>query len=164
MKTPQIALLLLLTTLVFGCNTSSKDENYENRGYVTKFSDFSAIKEGKSDKQEVLQTLGTPTTTSLFGEEQWIYAGGEVTKETFFEPKVKSYQSFTITFDESGIVKKVATGQKANLRKFNISKDETTTSGNSVTLFQQLLGNVGKFNPQNKMGPGGGVGGTTGRY
>lgn len=160
MKTlPKLLTICFLSILLFACY-SKKDENFENRGYVTKFSDFSKIKTGETTKDEVFATLGSPITTSIFGDEQWIYAGSEVTKETFFEPKLKSYQSYVITFDKAGIVKSVDKTDKSSLRKVDISKDETITSGSSVTLFQQLLGNVGRFNTQNRVAAGGGAGET----
>jgi len=157
-KKPTNLLILCFLSIFIASCAGVEEENFESRGYVTKFSDFSKVKLGESDKEEVLNILGSPITTSIFGDEQWVYAGGEVTKETFFKPELKTYESFVITFDKNGIVKKIDKKDKSALRDVKISKDETSTSGNSVTLIQQLLGNVGKFNSQNKVGAGGGLG------
>lgn len=154
-----LSLLTICFLCVFTISCNHKDEEkYENRGYVTKFSDFSKIKPGESNQQDVLMTLGSPITSSVFGDEQWIYAGEEVTKETFFEPDLKSYESYVISFNKDGIVKKVEKKDKGSLRDVKISGDRTTASGNSLTLMQQLLGNLGRFNTQDRVGAGGGAG------
>ena len=147
-------LIVFLIITVSSCSALKTDEeDHENRGYVTKFSDFSSIEPGKTSRDEVLQILGSPVTKSMFGKEEWIYAGGEVTKETFFEPEVKSYESYVIGFDEKGIVSSV--NGNNSLREFEISEDKTISGGNSLTLFQQLLGNVGRFNNAQRVGAGG---------
>jgi len=33
-------------------------------------------------------------------------------------------------------------------RAINIAEDETPTEGNEVTIMEQLLGNMGRFNPK----------------
>jgi outer membrane protein assembly factor BamE (lipoprotein component of BamABCDE complex) len=144
----KLSIAMLMMTL------ASCSPDVENRGYVTKFSDFSKIKVGKTTKGEALQVLGSPTTKSLYGDDKWIYLGSEVSKETFFEPEVKSYKAYEITFNDKGIVKDMKTKTKSDMREFAISGDRTATSGNEVTLLQQLLGNLGKFNP-GRRGPGG---------
>ena len=59
---------------------------------------------------------------------------------------------------KDGVVKKINKRDKSALREVKISKEITSTSGNSVTLIQQLLGNVGKFNTNNKVSAGEGAG------
>lgn len=140
-KTVIISLFGLLLT------SCSGDDNIENRGYITKFSDFSTIKPGISTKSDVLQALGSPSTTSMFGNETWFYIGKEQTRETFFEPELKSYDAYEIAFNNAGIVSSINKKDKNNLKEFDVAKDYTKTSGNEITVWQQLFGNLGKFNP-----------------
>lgn len=150
---------ILFTLTLISCSTIKEDiDDKENRGYVTKFSDFSKITPGKTTKEEALRLLGSPLTKSLFGKEEWIYAGGEVTKETFFEPEMKSFESYKIAFNEEGIVESIKFKDINSRKEFEISEDRTISGGNSLTFFQQLLGNVGRFNNQQRVGAGGGVG------
>ncbi len=141
-----LTLLVLLTV-------SSCSEDLDNRGYVTKFSDFSKITPNQTSKDEVLSILGSPTTKTVYGKEQWIYAGLEETKETFFEPEVRSYKAYIITFNNDGIAEKVEKKDGNSTREFQISQDKTVTGGSEVTVIQQLLGNLGKFNPMGSDGP-----------
>jgi len=148
--------------VVSGLMLASCSEEVENRGYVTKFSDFSKVKPGVSTKTDVIQALGSPTATSIFGQETWFYLGKEETKETFFTPEVKNYEGYSIVFNEKGIVTSIDKKDKNSLRDFQASGDSTPTAGNKVTVMQQLLGNLGKFNPAAKNGHshGGGTGPT----
>ena len=145
-----IAQNLVLFSVLFLISCTS---DVENRGYVVKFSDFSAIKPGNSNKNQVLEVLGSPTTKSVYGQEKWIYMGAEETKETFFEPEVQNFKAYEITFNESGIVDSIDKKTKDNMREFAVSEDKTETSGNEITFIQQLLGNLGKFNPGRNSGP-----------
>jgi outer membrane protein assembly factor BamE (lipoprotein component of BamABCDE complex) len=54
----------------------------------------------------------------------------------------------TIEFDESGIVSDVRTRDVTAALAVEPSPDATRTLGNELTLLQQLLGNIGRFNTQ----------------
>ncbi len=144
-----IFLTIFSALLLFSC-----DSDLENRGYVTKFSDFKRVRDGETTKDEVQAMLGSPTTKSVYGKEQWIYAGIEETQETFFEPEVKNFQAYIITFNDEGIVSRVESKGKDSLREFEVSDDKTLTGGSEMTVMQQLLGNLGKFNPMGNRGAG----------
>lgn len=126
---------------------SSCAKEVENRGYVTRFSDFSKLEVGKSTKFDVSKELGSPTTTSKIDNEKWMYLGVEETKESFFDPEVESYEAYILTFSKSGILSDISKRDKSHLNEFAVSEDFTDTGGNEVTFMQQLLGNLGKFNP-----------------
>ncbi len=143
---------LLIPLVLIAISACSKD--IENRGYVVKFSDFSKIKPGVTTKEQVLKDYGTPTTTSIFGQETWYYIGKEQTKETFFDPKVKTYDGYAISFNDKGIVSDVKVKGKSDLKKVDVEDDHTETAGNHITIWQQLFGNLGKFNPTGRQNRG----------
>ncbi len=138
----------LLAMSATGCSN-----DVENRGYISKFSDFSKVKPGVSTKQDVVRDLGSPTTTSMFGTETWYYIGKEETKETFFEPELKSYTAYEITFN-GNVVKNITLKDQTAMNDVEVSEDFTRTSGNEVTFMQQLLGNLGKFSPTGRQNRG----------
>lgn len=146
MKFSKLALAAVLPVIMASCSN-----DVENRGYVTKFSDFSKIKPGVSTKADIIQELGSPTTTSIFGEETWYYIGKEETKESFFRPETKSYDGYEITFN-GDVVKNIVKKDQTALRDMDISDDYTKTTGNEITVWQQLFGNLGKFNPAGGQG------------
>lgn len=146
----------LKTIIIAALVLSSCEKDVENRGYVTKFSDFKQIVTGQTTKDDIQSLLGSPTTKSVYGKEQWIYAGIEETKETFYEPKIKNYEAYIVTFDDTGIVEKVEKKGKESLANIKVSNDKTQTGGSELTVMQQLLGNLGKFNPMGNKGVRGG--------
>lgn len=142
-KTKILSVLAIASIMIL---TSCSDE-VENRGYVTKFSDFSQLKVGKTTQPQAAKLLGSPTTISTIDGEKWIYLGIEETKETFYEPEIKTYDAYILSFNSSGILSGLSKKDKNNLNELEIDEDYTKTGGNEVTFMQQLLGNLGKFNP-----------------
>ncbi len=149
-----------LSIAIFGLmlvSCAGENDNIENRGYIAKFSDFSKIKVGSSTKGDVMRELGSPSTTSMFGSETWFYIGKEQTKETFFKPEVKTYDAYGIEFNKSGVVSAINKKDKNSLKEFAVSDDFTRTSGSKITIWQQLLGNIGRFSPAERGGVSTGV-------
>ena len=149
-KLPNFSLVAVIALSFVALTACEKD--IENRGYMTKFSDFSQIQPNISTKQDVMQALGSPTTKSVFAPETWYYLGKEQTKETFFDPEIRSFSGYKITFNEAGTVSNIEMQDKSANRSFDVSEEVTETSGNEITFFQQIFGNLGKFNPASKQG------------
>jgi outer membrane protein assembly factor BamE (lipoprotein component of BamABCDE complex) len=135
---------IMLSVIAFVISSCSNE--IENKGYVTKFSDFDKVQVGQT-KEQIASILGSPTVVSNVGEEVWIYAGSEVTKESFFKPKVKTYNAYKIKFNKNGLVEDISTKNKENMNKIAVAEETTETGGNEVTFIQQLLGNLGRYNP-----------------
>jgi outer membrane protein assembly factor BamE (lipoprotein component of BamABCDE complex) len=51
-----------------------------------------------------------------------------------------------IVFNNKGVVTRVDEYTKEAAKDVAVSTDKTPTEGNSITIWQQLLGNLGKFN------------------
>ncbi len=137
--------------LALGIASSGCVKTEEDRGYVTEQAKFDEIKEGVSSKGDVLQKLGSPSTTSSFseeiGDEKWYYVSMKLEKKAFFTPDVVEREIYVVSFDDSGIVRDVSRYDNSSARNIKIADDTTPTEGNEVTIMQQLLGNLGKFNP-----------------
>ena len=132
--------MFLMCFCLLGCA-----EEVENVGYVAKLKDIQSIEKGMS-KDEVASILGSPASISNIGGDSWIYTGGEFTKETFFQPEIRTYSSFIINFDGSQKVSSLVVKGIDNMNEIEFSEDFTRTGGNEVTFVQQLLGNLGKYN------------------
>jgi outer membrane protein assembly factor BamE (lipoprotein component of BamABCDE complex) len=108
---------------------------------------LSQIKPGEHSKSEVMRILGSPTTVAPFDENTWYYLGQHTEKHGIFDPEVKEERIIKVTFNNSGTVQSVIENDEGRM-DIPISDRETPTHGNEITVMQQLLGNVGKFNPQ----------------
>lgn len=124
-----------------------------SRGYnYDKLKESKALlSEGTLTKQYISQLLGSPSATSDFGGERWYYINSKMRTVAFLPPKLVDQTVLAIAFDDSGMAVDIKEYSKADARKLEISKDYTKTEGHSVTIIQQLLGNVGRFNNQSNL-------------
>ncbi len=117
------------------------------RGNYLEQHQLEQVKPGVHTRSEVMRILGSPTTTSPFDQNTWYYLGQHTEKHGVLDPKVTDERVIIVTFDSKGIVESV-TERKDGRMEVPISGRSTPTHGNDVSLMQQLLGNIGKFNPQ----------------
>lgn len=103
------------------------------------------ITPGISTRTNVLKSLGSPTTTSPFDDNVWYYIGQKMEKKGIFDPKVTEEKVVVVAFNEEGIVD---TFEEIENNRLDIPKvrDKTKTGGNDITILEQILGNVGRFN------------------
>lgn len=141
---------LVIILAVFLVSACSKDT--ENWGYVSKFSKIEEVVPNQSTREDVIEKLGSPTSKSVYGKEKWFYIGSEVTKESFFKPEVLNHEVYTVVFTPAGVVESITKRGKDSMDNIEVSKEETTTEGNDITVTQQFLGNLGKFNKEGLVG------------
>lgn len=112
------------------------------------------ITPGDYTKQTVEDVLGSPSSVAVFDKnEVWYYFTEHTANEAFFRPKVTSRTILVITFDDKGIVKSVKKVGLDQAQKVTPVTRETPTAGNELTLMQQLLGNLGRFEDTKKKKP-----------
>lgn len=117
--------------------------------------DVAKIQPG-ANRGDVLQTLGTPSTTAVFDDNTWYYVGQKTEKKAFFDTKVTDRKVYEAKFDETGtlISFQEVQGEAVDVP---LVRRKTPTSGHDLTAAQQLLGNLGRFNK-----PSTGASGTAG--
>lgn len=124
---------------------------------------FDRIIPGTSTNKDVLELLGSPSSYSSFGEETWYYISTRREYLAFLKPEVIDQGAVAVTFDPNGTVTAVKQFTKEDQGDIAVSTDKTPTEGNSITIWQQLLGNLGRFNtaggglPGQHNGSGGGA-------
>jgi len=101
-------------------------------------------------RADVLQTLGTPTTTAVFDDTVWYYIGQQTEKTAFLDPKVTDRKIYEVRFGGDGTVLAVQQleGEEIDVP---LASRTTPTSGHDLTFAQQLLGNIGRFNKEKTM-------------
>lgn len=119
------------------------------------------IMPGQDDKNRVEQLLGSPSTTGTFGDSTWYYISKRTAQTAFFDPDTIDQGVLEISFDAQGIVEDMKIYDQSDGRLVAMVDRTTPTHGNELTLIQQLLGNFGRFSPDEK-GPNTGPTGTTG--
>ncbi|NBX65815.1 MAG: outer membrane protein assembly factor BamE [Proteobacteria bacterium] len=138
-------LLLLATTLALTACAPTRNTN----GMYLDEVDITKLQAGTSTRADVLQTLGTPSTTAVFDENTWYYVGQKTEKNAFFDAKVTDKKVYEVKFNEEGVLASIqqVEGSAINVP---IVRRKTPTSGHDLTAAQQLLGNLGRFNKSSK--------------
>ena len=139
--------LLLTTALICTVGvTAACTPTTATRGNYLYAEDIEAIQPLTTSEFDVLNRLGTPTAKAVFDDKTWYYVGLKTEKKSFFDEKVIERQVYKIQFDENATVISIAAIEDDAV-DVPIQSRVTPTSGNEVTFLQQVLGNVGKFNP-----------------
>ncbi|WP_292053669.1 MULTISPECIES: outer membrane protein assembly factor BamE [unclassified Brevundimonas] len=101
---------------------------------------------GTDTRETVLAKLGSPSTASTFeAENVWYYVTQVTERYTYSTPKVTQRNITEITFNEgNGVVANVRTVNLDDQVEIAMAKRETPTRGRSLTVLEQLLGNVGR--------------------
>jgi outer membrane protein assembly factor BamE (lipoprotein component of BamABCDE complex) len=108
------------------------------------------INPGVDDKTRVTQLLGSPSTVSAFQDSTWYYISRRTEQHAFLDPNVVEQEVLAISFNQNNIVDDMKIYGLENGRMIDMNEKVTPTYGNDLTLMQQLLGNLGRFNNPNK--------------
>ncbi|MBH89373.1 MAG: cell envelope protein SmpA [Magnetovibrio sp.] len=137
----KILFFLCLTVYLVGCSPK-----IDIRGNFHDPDVLSEIKVGDISQLEVREILGTPSSITMFDQERWIYVSERTETLAFFEPVVKERKVIILNFNEQGIVSKIEILDAENGKKIQPVTRTTATSGSEFGFFQQLFGNMGRFN------------------
>lgn len=136
----------LILPIIISCGIiASCSPVQTTRGNIVEDFRMTEITPGISTRNNVLKSLGSPTTQSPFDENIWYYIGQKMEKKGIFDNKVVDEKVIMVTFNEEGIVQ---TMDKIDSERMDIPKvrRKTKTGGNEITILEQVLGNVGRFN------------------
>ena len=114
---------------------------------------------GHTNRDQVSQLLGSPSSVAAFDGESWYYISERTETSGFFAPEVKQRKVLIIRFDDKGLVKSVNSLGLKDGREIAQVERVTPTAGNEITFLQQLLGNIGRFEGSKDQGTSG-YGGT----
>lgn len=141
-----LALLLAATSLsacgniVGGSGTSlSGITRTYQRGYVLSEGALDQVPVGSSQEQ-VLLVLGTPSTVATVNGEVFYYISQTEKKVAFLKPEITDQKVLAIYFDKNKRVARVAQYGLKDGKVFDFVSQTTPTSGEDLSLVQQLIG------------------------
>lgn len=122
------------------------------------------VEVGTLTKNDLIRAIGSPTTVAPFDANIWYYIGQQTEKQGFLDREIIDQIVYQAQFDEEGTL---TSFNKLETEDIDVafSEDKTPTYGNDISVVQQLLGNLGRFNPAGAAGNddfGGGLGGPGG--
>lgn len=141
---PKFCRWLLPITLALGLASCSPI--VDTRGHSGEAEDLKQIVTGQTTREDVVSLLGSPTTTSSYGDEIWYYVTQKQERVGMFAPEVTEQQVTSITFDANHVVKEVSAFTKEEGKPVQIVGKTTPTEGHNMTIIEQMLGNLGRFN------------------
>lgn len=137
------SICVLLLAGVTGCKSLAKEEK---RGYIATKPVEEAVEVGKSRKSDVRRALGSPSTVSAFPPETWYYISRENETVGPFARELIEQQVVRIEFDDEGVVSHLEGYAKDKVQDVDYVARKTPTEGRKLGVFEQILGNVGRYN------------------
>ncbi|MFG1479522.1 outer membrane protein assembly factor BamE [Xanthobacter sp. V4C-4] len=123
-----------------GSSLSGVTRTYQ-RGYVLSEGALEQIAVGSSQEQ-VLLVLGTPSTVATVNGEVFYYISQTATKVAFLKPEITEQKVLAIYFDKNKRVARIAQYGLKDGKVFDFVSQTTPTSGDELSLVQQLIGLV----------------------
>jgi outer membrane protein assembly factor BamE (lipoprotein component of BamABCDE complex) len=122
-------------------------------GHALNPDELAQIKPGITSREEVARLLGSPSTIGTFEQERWFYVSQRNEVMSFYQADVTQQDVIRIDFDANGIVSGVNAHGLELAQAVEPDPNQTRTLGNELTLVQQFLGNIGRFNTSPETAP-----------
>lgn len=137
------SMLVLIAGALSACENLKQ---VDNRGYMESKSVQEEITVGESRKSDVRRVLGSPSTVSAYPPETWYYISRQTETVAFLAPELTHQAVAQIEFDDDGYVRRIENIGKDKAQELEYVSRKTPTDGRTLGFFEQLLGNVGRFN------------------
>ncbi|HEX3209965.1 MAG TPA: outer membrane protein assembly factor BamE [Geminicoccaceae bacterium] len=122
-------------------------------GYRFDEASLHQLEPGRTTQDGVTQLLGSPSAVATFSPRVWYYISQRSEHKSFYQDQVVDQKVIEITFDDKGVLQNVDQRNLADARTVALVDRETPTSGNELSVLQQFLGNIGRFNPPGAQEP-----------
>jgi outer membrane protein assembly factor BamE (lipoprotein component of BamABCDE complex) len=133
--------------LVTGLALIACTPQVSNHGYRLDEAAFAQVEPGRTTREQVLQLLGSPSSLTTFDGSVWYYVSQRTERMSFYQEEVVSQDVVSIAFDDLGTVTQVDRHGLDRANEVSLVDRETPTSGSELTVFEQFIGNIGRFNP-----------------
>ena len=125
----------------------------QHQGYVLENTLATAIQPGTDTKESVMNTLGRPTFTGSFDQNDWYYVSRDTKNIAYNMPHPDEQTILHVRFDQNGNVASVDHRGLEQVASIHPSSDQTPTLGSHHSLFDELFGNIGAVGATGKGAP-----------
>ncbi|MBO6902160.1 MAG: outer membrane protein assembly factor BamE [Rhizobiaceae bacterium] len=136
-----IASAVVLCAAVAGCNATETLQASQtiNKGYVIDQDSLALVPVGSS-REQVLLTLGTPSTSATFDNEVFYYISQKrVRNAAFMKAKVVDQRVLAVYFGDDGRVNNIANYGLQDGKLFDFISRTTPTAGKDQNFLMQLI-------------------------
>ncbi len=106
---------------------------------------LSSIVKGTHTRGDVAAAFGSPSSSSPFTEDTWYYISSRMEGFAFLADAEVHRQIVVVRFDDRGVVDDIQLLALENGRVVEFVNRETPSFGEDLSILQQFLGNVGRF-------------------
>lgn len=135
-------LVASLCTTLAACTTANMGEVL-HQGYVVDQETLNLVPVGSS-REQVLLSLGTPSTTATFDNEVFYYISQTRRRPVaFMKPQLVDQSILAVYFDKEGVVSQLAHYTMKDGKVFDMLSRTTPTGGKETSFLGQLLSGPG---------------------
>jgi outer membrane protein assembly factor BamE (lipoprotein component of BamABCDE complex) len=146
----------LLAVAAAGIAAGGCAKTQDIQGYLVDETLVAAVQPGIDNKDSVQNTLGRPTFTGTFDQNDWYYVSRRTKNYAYVHPKVNQQTVLHVRFDAAGNVASVERKGLEQVVSINPMGDKTPTLGRDKSIWDELFGNIGAVGAP---GTGGNTGG-----
>jgi outer membrane protein assembly factor BamE (lipoprotein component of BamABCDE complex) len=149
----------LLIAVAAGLASGGCTKTQDIQGYLIDETLVSAVQPGIDNKESVQNTLGRPTFSGTFDQDDWYYVSRRTKNYAFNHPRVNVQTVLHVRFDPAGNVASVERKGLEDVVSITPMGDKTPTLGRHVSLWDELFGNIGAVGAGGMGGQQGSTGG-----
>ena len=121
-------------------------------GYTPSDKDLAVVAVGKDTRETVADKVGRPSTGGLMADSGWYYVQSRWSHRGARAPQEVERQVLSISFDQSGKVSNIERFGLEGGKVVALSRRITDTNIKGLGFIQQMLGNLGRLNPNDFLG------------
>ena len=142
--------VLAASPLLSGCALFSPIPT--ERGQMVEKEDYDKLVPGTTTRADVTALLGSPTARATFDDNTWLYIGEVTAPVPLARPKIDHQQVLVLNFDGNGTLRSLRRLDQSNAHDVAMVSRVTPSPGSEASFMQQLIGNVGRYNPLGAVG------------
>lgn len=142
--------LVLASLLLAACAAT-----FTFNGYAPTDRELSDIVVGVDTRDSVAEAVGRPGATGVIKDQAWYYLSSKRRHYAYRAPEVVDRQLVAISFNARGVVTNIERFTLEDGKVVALSQRVTKSNIKGVSFIQQMLKNIGNFDPASVLGSGG---------
>ena len=140
-------LILLAGMLLAGCGLLGPEPQL--RGNRVDADQLKELVPGTSTRADVTALIGSPTARATFDDNTWLYVSETTQPQIARTQRVLTQHVLVLSFSDQGVLRDVKRLDKDDSVPVSVVSRTTPSPGTEASFFQQLFGNIGRFNALN---------------
>ena len=130
--------IFIIMVVLYSCSPINKQHGYLVDDFLMSSDNILEFSEGKSNKSNIFEALGSPSIEIYDVNDVWIYLISVKEKKVFDNDVIQDQMIYRYEFDENDILKSRDILTKDNFTNIVFSKDKTTVIRDAYGITDQL--------------------------